>query len=72
VVLGGVFDDVALQWHLGAAAAEPAEPGYGPTHNACPKAYWGRLGGVGAKNQWTNWAWRAGDRDRGSYAMHDI
>jgi hypothetical protein len=37
VVLGGVFDGDALQWHLGAAAAEPAEPGYGPTHNAYPR-----------------------------------
>ena len=27
-----------------------------PTHNAYPKAYWGRLGGGGAQDQWTNFA----------------
>jgi hypothetical protein len=43
-----------------------------PTHNAYPKAYWGRLGGGGAEDQWTNFAWRAGDRDRVSYAEHTI
>jgi hypothetical protein len=54
--------------HVVVVVAGPLDP----THNAYPKAYWGRLGGVGAKNQWTNWAWRAGDRDRVSYAEHDI
>jgi hypothetical protein len=43
-----------------------------PTHHAYPKAYWGKLGGRGAKNEWTNWAWNEGDRDRVSYAAHDI
>ena len=28
LVLGGISDGDALQWHLGAAAAEPAEPGF--------------------------------------------
>jgi hypothetical protein len=41
-------------------------------HDAYPSAYWGKLGGVGAKNKTTNWAWRAEDRDRVSYAEHDI
>jgi hypothetical protein len=37
-----------------------------------PSAYWGKLGGVGAKDQTINFAWNAGDRDRVSYAEHDI
>jgi hypothetical protein len=37
-------------------------------HNLYPTAYWGRLGGVGSENQTTNWAWRAGDRDKVTYA----
>jgi hypothetical protein len=41
-------------------------------HDAYPSAYWGKLGGVGAKNKTTNWAWRAEDRDHVSYAEHDI
>ena len=32
-----------------------------------PTAYWGKLGGVGAKDQTINWAWRAGDRDNVVY-----
>lgn len=41
-------------------------------HDAYPSAYWGRLGGGGAKDKTINWAWREGDRDRVSYAEHDI
>jgi hypothetical protein len=41
-------------------------------HNAYPSAYWGKLGGGGAKDKTTNWAWRQGDRDRVSYAEHNI
>jgi hypothetical protein len=41
-------------------------------HDAYPSAYWGRLGGGGAKNKTINWAWRAEDRDRVSYAEHDL
>jgi hypothetical protein len=41
-------------------------------HNAYPSAYWGRLGGVGAKDQTVNFAWRAGDRDRVHYAAKPI
>jgi hypothetical protein len=40
--------------------------------DAYPSAYWGRLGGEGAENETVNWAWRAGDRDRVSYAAHDL
>jgi hypothetical protein len=42
------------------------------THNAYPSAYWGRLGGVGAKDQTVNFAWRAGDRDRVTYAAKSL
>lgn len=41
-------------------------------HDAYPSAYWGRLGGGGAKDKTINWAWRAEDRDRVSYAERDI
>jgi len=40
--------------------------------NAYPSAYWSELGGPGAKDKTINWAWRAGDRDRVTYAEHDI
>jgi hypothetical protein len=36
-------------------------------HGQYPTAYWGKLGGVGAKAQTINFAWRAGDRDRVAY-----
>jgi hypothetical protein len=35
--------------------------------NKYPTAYWGRLGGGGAKNKTINWSWRSGDRDRVIY-----
>jgi hypothetical protein len=40
--------------------------------NAYPCAYWGRLGGNGAKDKTINYAWRPGDLDQVSYAAHDI
>jgi len=40
--------------------------------DAYPRAYWGQLGGPGAEDKTINWAWIAGDRDRVSYAEHDI
>jgi hypothetical protein len=40
--------------------------------NAYPSAYWRKLGGVGAKDKTLNYAWIAEDRDRVSYAEHDI
>jgi hypothetical protein len=43
-----------------------------PARNAYPCAYWGKLGGIGAKDKTTNWAWTAADRDRVSYAELDI
>jgi len=36
-----------------------------------PSAYWGRLGGVGAKDQTINWAWSAADRDKVIYAAYE-
>ena len=36
-------------------------------HGEYPTAYWGRLGGVGARAQTINFAWRAGDRERVAY-----
>ena len=41
-------------------------------HDKYPSAYWGRLGGVGDKDKTINWAWTADDRDKVSYAAHDI
>jgi len=40
--------------------------------DAYPSAYWARLGGGGAQDKTVNWAGRAEDRDRVSYAEHDI
>ena len=37
-----------------------------------PCAFWGRLGGGGQENETINFAWRRGDRDRVTYASHDI
>jgi len=37
-------------------------------HGRYPSAYWGRLGGVGAKNQTINFAWNLSDRDKVKYA----
>lgn len=40
--------------------------------NAYPSAYWGKLGGTGEKDTTINWAWVAADRDRITYAVHDL
>lgn len=37
-----------------------------------PSGYWGRLGGVGEKNQTLNWAWNTKSRDRVYYAGRQI
>jgi hypothetical protein len=39
--------------------------------NKYPFAYWGRLGGVGAKDQTINWAWSEADRDKVIYAAYE-
>ena len=41
-------------------------------HGLYPFAYWGRLGGVGEKDQTVNWAWNTADRDNVTYAAHDL
>ncbi len=41
-------------------------------HGKYPSAYWGRLGGVGEKNQTLNYAWNIHDRDNITYAFQDI
>jgi hypothetical protein len=63
----------------GGEQIEPSEHGHvvvvvsGPlAHGKYPSAYWGRLGGVGARDQTINWAWRAGDRDAVIYAAAPI
>jgi hypothetical protein len=37
-----------------------------------PSAYWGQLGGTGAACKTINYAWTAQDRDRVTYAAHDL
>ncbi|HEX5080289.1 MAG TPA: hypothetical protein VFV80_14145 [Geminicoccaceae bacterium] len=37
-----------------------------------PTAYWGRLGGGGARNKTINWSWRSGDQDRVIYGAHPV
>jgi hypothetical protein len=41
-------------------------------HDAYPSAYWGRLGGTGDEDKTINWAWNAEDRDKVSYAEHEL
>ena len=41
-------------------------------HGRYPSAYWGNLGGEGAKFQTINWAWTVDDRDRVTYAEHGL
>jgi hypothetical protein len=62
----------------GAAQAVPAAHGHvvvvvdGPLNRGkYPSAYWGRLGGVGAKDQTINWAWSTADRDNVIYAAYE-
>lgn len=37
-------------------------------HGKYPSGYWGKLGGVGCKNQTLNYAWNAASRDKVIYA----
>jgi hypothetical protein len=41
-------------------------------HGRYPSAYWGSLGGTPAKFETVNWAWTENDRDRVTYAEHDL
>ncbi len=57
----------------GLKGSEQAHPDpHGLAHDAFPSAYWGRLGGTGAKDKTINWAWTTDDRDRVSYAAHHL
>src|SRR5579864_3271239 len=59
----------------GSEQAHPDEHGHvvvvveGPLNRGkYPSACWGKLGGVGAKDQTVNWAWNQQDRDKVTYA----
>jgi hypothetical protein len=41
-------------------------------HGLYPFAYWGSLGGTPGKNETLNYAWTIQDRDKITYAAHDI
>jgi hypothetical protein len=41
-------------------------------HGRYPSAYSGSLGGEGAEFETINWAWTEHDRDRVTYAEHDV
>ena len=41
-------------------------------HGRYPSAYWGQFGGTGAEFKTINWAWTEQDRDRVTYAAHDV
>lgn len=41
-------------------------------HSKYPTAYWGSLGGVGAKAKTLNYAWKASDRDVVEYFSTDL
>jgi hypothetical protein len=63
----------------GAEQAKPDPHGHvvvvvdGPlAHGAYPSGYWGSLAGSPGSDQTINWAWTPEDRDRVSYAQHDI
>ena len=59
--------------------AHPNEHGHvvvvvdGPlAHERYPTAYWGSLAGTPAKLKTINWAWTQDDRDKVTYAEHDV
>jgi N-acetylmuramoyl-L-alanine amidase len=62
----------------GSEQVHPSEHGHvvvvvdGPMEGRYPHAYWGRLGGNGERDKTINFAWELGDRDRITYAEHDI
>ena len=41
-------------------------------HGLYPPAFWGKLNSSGAQNETLNFAWNPQDRDRISYAAHDL
>jgi hypothetical protein len=44
----------------------------GLDRNRYPHAYWGTQGGIGRRNETTNWSWGPGDRDDVGYYYCDI
>lgn len=71
----GLFVVAGLQ---GADEVVPSQHGHvvvvvdGPLNRGkYPRAYWGRLGGIGAEDQTINWAWKESDRDKVTYAAYD-
>jgi hypothetical protein len=63
---GGEQSSPANHGHVVVVVAGPL------AHGLYPSAYWGRLGDVGSKFQTLNFAWTVQDRDRVSYAEHDL
>jgi hypothetical protein len=63
----------------GGEQAQPDDHGHvvvvvdGPLNrNLYPTAYWGKLNGVGAQKTTINWAWTEQDRDKVTYAAHEV
>jgi hypothetical protein len=70
LVLGGLRGDEQFEHSNHGHVVVVVE---GPlAHGRYPSAYWGSLGDEGAEFQTINWAWTENDRDRVTYAEHDI
>jgi len=85
VLAGGPAAASAAATHIvvaglrGDEQSEPSNHGHvvvvvtGPlARGLYPSAYWGQLGGTGAEFETINWAWTEHDRDRVTYAAHDL
>ena len=74
LVIGGLRGDeqASPDPHGHVVVVVATTPGQTLAHGKYPFAYWGKLGGMGAKDQTTNFAWNAADRDKVTYAAHDI
>ena len=42
------------------------------SHKPYPTAYWGRLGGIGRKNQTINWSWNRSDLAQVQYFARQL
>jgi hypothetical protein len=73
-VIGGLRGDEQANTdaHGHVVVVVATAPGQVLAHGKYPFAYWGRLGGIGDKDQTVNWAWNSDDRDNVTYAAHDI
>lgn len=63
---GGEQETPSVHGHVVVVVSGPLGNGHYPT------AYWGKLGGVGEKFKTINYAWRAGDRDKVTYAAKNV